>query len=331
MIGILYESGEWSDYHLAAEVAARGVDVRLVNMEHAEAEREALACDMLASRVFASAQFRGHAASLARYPQVAARAEASGIVLVNPARAHAFEASKRATAEALTAAGLFAPTVFACATAGELTEMLGGGPATGGRAAAAPDGAAPKTAAHGGGGSADAAGGDALPFPFPCIVKPHCGGRTTYTALAHRAREVCAFLQNVPPDLLMVAQSYAAPAHGFLTRVEVVGGRCALVVKRSVAENGLSGYHQGSTYTMYANCPRKVRDAVEQAAALLGIELGSFDVVETAEGPCIIDANSVSNVSPDCTELFGMDLMAKHADYLAERHCDVMRRRGVAE
>lgn len=118
----------------------------------------------------------------------------------------------------------------------------------------------------------------------------------------------------------MVVESYAEPAHGYLTRVEVIGGTCALIVKRGIAENGLSAYHLGSTYERYDDCPLEVRTAVGRAAALLGIELGSFDVMETASGPCIIDVNSVSNVSPDCTELFAMDLMAAHAAYVMKRY-----------
>ena len=52
---------------------------------------------------------------------------------------------------------------------------------------------------------------------------------------------------------------------------------------------------------------------------MLSIELGSFDVIEGARGPCLIDANSVSNVSEDCTELLGMDLMRAHAEAVARR------------
>ena len=32
MIGLLYESGEWSDYKLAAELAETGCEVRMINV-----------------------------------------------------------------------------------------------------------------------------------------------------------------------------------------------------------------------------------------------------------------------------------------------------------
>lgn len=336
VIGILYESGEWSDYHLAALVAERGCPVKLIDAEHEQAEAEALACDMLVSRVFASAQFRGHGASLARFPQIARKAEERGIVCINAARAHAFEVSKRAAAEALRAAGLPAPRVFACATAGELLELFAGG---GGAAGNAEVAGALRTAACGGeavpratacAGARGAAACEASPhngmapasvvlLEFPCVIKPDCGGRTTHTALVSSRAEAQSFLREVPHDVLMVVEEYARPAHGYLTRAEVVGGSCALVLKRSVAENGLSAYHLGSTYERYDNCPREERDVVERAAELLGIELGSFDVIEMSEGVSIVDVNSVSNASPDCEELFGMDFLAAHADYISAK------------
>ena len=116
------------------------------------------------------------------------------------------------------------------------------------------------------------------------------------------------------PAIELIAEEYVEPARGFLTRIEVVDGACALAVKRSVADNGLSAYRFGSTYAAYPDVPRTVTDAAERGATVLSIELGSFDVIEGARGPCLIDANSVSNVSEDCTELLGMDLMRAHAE-----------------
>ena len=89
MIGILYESDEWSDWKLGRELeaalaenalaeavpaetnsqtATRESDaadnswrhVRMINMEDADAVEQARSCAMLVSRVFASAAFRGH-------------------------------------------------------------------------------------------------------------------------------------------------------------------------------------------------------------------------------------------------------------------------------
>lgn len=280
MIGVLYESDEWSDHKLATELANCGVPACLVNVEEPACEERALACDMLVSRVFASAQFRGHTASLERMPRIAAAAEARGIPLVNPGRAHFFECDKRLAAARLAATGLVTPAVRACGPAGSL---------------------------------------DPEALVYPCVIKPNCGGRTTCTAIVRDADEARAFLDGAPA-IDFIAEEYVKPVHGFLTRIEVVNGVCALILKRSIAANGLSAYRFGSTYAAYDNCPLDVVDAAMRASRELSIELGSFDVIECGRGPCIIDANSVSNVSPDCTDLFDFDLMKAHAGAIARRY-----------
>ena len=285
MIGVLYESEEWSDYYLAAKIAEYGIPVRLINMELEGSISQAMECTLLVSRVFASAQFRGHDAALARYEEVASRAVEAGIAMINPPKAHAVEISKSLACKVLSAAGLLTPKVYACSSAADALSGIEGS-------------------------VSDA-------WEFPLIIKPECGGRTTATAIIHNLDEARSFLASLPPQLKMVVQSYARPRYSYLTRIEVVGGTCALAVKRSIAANGLSAYHLGSTYEVYETPPADVVQATERAAAVLGFEVGSFDVVETLEGPCIIDANSVSNTSPDCTELFGMDLLAAHAEFIA--------------
>lgn len=87
-----------------------------------------------------------------------------------------------------------------------------------------------------------------------------------------------------------------------------------------MAANGLSSYHEGSTYELYPDVPDAVVRAVLEAARLLDISFGSFDIIEATSGNFIIDANSVSNVSEDCTDLFKLDLMAVYAQALAARY-----------
>ena len=280
VVGVLYESSEWSDFKLAQELAARGLTVRMVDMERPDAVDAALACTVLVSRVFASALARGHVASHVHMAAVIAAAEVRGITMINPARAHAFEVSKRVATEELARAGFPVPQVLACAVPAKL---------------------------------------DAEVWGYPCLIKPDCGGRSARTAVLHDAAEAHAFLAEAPAETVFIVESYERARAGYLTRIEIVGGRVAHLHKRSIAANGLSSYHVGSTYEPYEDCPAPVRDAAERAAKLLGFELGSFDVIETAEAPVFIDANSVSNVSGDCEELLGHDLMAEHAAYIAER------------
>lgn len=280
MVGILFESNEWSDHKLAAEVRNLGIATRLIDVEDPASEKEILPCDLLVSRIFASAQFRGHSAALKRMPLIMAAARRHDIPLVNPMRAHFFEIDKRFATHTLASAGFATPVIHACGK----PEAL-----------------------------------DCALFAYPCVIKPNCGGRTTYTAILRCAQDARAFLEGAP-DIEFIVQEYLNPVRGFLTRIEIVGGACALTMKRSIAENGLSAYRLGSRYQRYDTCASEIKRTAEQAARMLAIELGSFDIVEGDSGFYFIDANSVSNVSEDCTDTFGLDLMKAHAAFIAQRY-----------
>lgn len=290
-IGVLYESDEWSDHKLAAELAAALAEacgdgaptVEMIDMTRGDCVERALACGMLVSRVFASARFRGHETALAHMECLVGEAEVRGIPMVNEGRAHRYEVSKVASTRALAVSGIATPAIIASGM---------------------PEGL------------------DASAFAYPCIIKPDCGGRSTHTLLAHGAGEAMRFLAQAPA-MPFVAQEYVEPEFGYVTRIEVVDDELPLIAKRSIGDGGLSSYHAGSTYELYSDCPDAVRQAALRAAAVLGIGFGSFDVIETRHGAYFIDANSVSNVSEDCTELFGFDLMRAHARGMARRYCQM--------
>ena len=291
-IGVLYESDEWSDHELAAELCTAldetfGEDaptVTMIDMTRGGCVERALACGMLVSRVFASARFRGHDAALAHMERLVDEAQARGIVMINEPCAHRYEVSKVAATRRLAEAGLLTPAIIAFGM---------------------PEGL------------------DASTLAYPCIIKPDCGGRSTHTLLAHEADEAGRFLAQAPA-MPFVVQEYVEPEYGYVTRIEVVDDALPLIAKRSIGKGGLSSYHAGSTYELYPDCPDGVRDAALRAARALGIGFGSFDVIETRHGAYFIDANSVSNVSEDCTELFGFDLMRAHARGMARRYHQIL-------
>lgn len=304
MIGLLYESGEWSDYKLAAELAEAGCEVRMIDMAHLPANAAAEAassCDLLVSRVFASAVFRGHGAAHEAMRLVCETAEARGVPMINPSRAHFFEIDKRGAVEELARVGVDVPRVQARGMPSELLPLAG---------ALA---------------SAEGDSGYKMPpdavreLAFPCIIKPNCGGRTTYTAVVRTAEEARAFLEAAPA-IEFIVEDYIEPERGFITRVELVDGACALIVKRSVVDSGLSAYHLGSRYELYPDCEPWIRAAAEEAGRALSIGFGSFDIIENGGRAYVIDANSVSNVSPDNTETFGgFDMMHEYARAIAKK------------
>lgn len=295
MLGLLIESDEWSDRHLAEELERQGFGVDAIDMAAPDAESRALACDCLANRVFASAYERGHEASVEALRALLPEVEARGIPMVNPPAAFAFETSKDLAGRVAAAAGVPVPATYALAPAAEIAA----------HAAAEPDGRACDAWAQG--------------LRYPAILKPDCGGRGADTYVVHDAGELRRAAEATPSALLMLLQEYVAPELGFLTRIELVDGRAALVLKRSIGADGLSGYHHGSTYERYPDVPAAVTEAARRAAEALSFVVGSFDVIETRRGFWFIDFNSQSNVSEDCDELYGMDLMAEHAACMARR------------
>ena len=148
-IGVLYESDEWSDHKLAAELVTALADacgedaptVTMIDMTRGDCVERALGCDMLVSRVFASARFRGHDAALESMERLVDEAQARGIVMINEPRAHRYEISKVASTRALAEAGLMTPAIIAFGM---------------------PEGL------------------DASAFVYPCIIKPDCGGRSRH-------------------------------------------------------------------------------------------------------------------------------------------------------
>ena len=240
----------------------------------------ALKCDVLVSRVFASALNRGHEQALRNMDALIQAIKDTSILLINEPRAHAYEIDKFASTAALHEAGISVPRIYAKGIPQELIAE------------------------------------DETAFVYPCVIKPVCSGRTVDTAIIQDEQEAHRFLSQAP-EREFIVQHYVAPERGFITRVEIIGGKVALVVKRGVADNGLSAYRFGSTYQLYPDVSPEIVEDCETAAAALGFTFGSFDVIESEAGNFFIDTNSVSNVSEDNTEMFGRDLMREHAEEIA--------------
>lgn len=288
-IRLLYDSEEWSTYALQRRIQEEGISCDLVCMEEEISWEQFSDCELVVSRVFASAQFRGHERSLQQMPELIAYLKEKQIPMLNPYQAHFYEVSKELSTRVLSSHGLLTPKVY-----GTFQNRQGEGLE---------------------------AVFKALPaqIQYPCILKPNCGGRTTYTYIIRSEKELQDTLHQIPA-IEMIAEEYMEPVHGFLTRVEVIGGECRLIVKRSVTENGLSAYHLGSKYQDYPDCPRQIREAAVKAMRILDIRFGSLDIIEGRNGFSIIDVNAVSNVSEDNTEMFHFDLMKETAQYIAQQY-----------
>lgn len=288
-IMLLYESEEWSTYALQNRIQEQGIPCQLVCMEDGIPWEQFSDCALVVSRVFASAQFRGHGRSLRRMPELIAYLREKQIPMLNPYQAHFYEVSKELSTRVLGEHGLPVPKVYGTFQKREGVRF------------------------------ADALNTLHSRIEYPCIIKPNCGGRTTYTYIIHNESEMKNALLQIP-DIEMIVEEYIEPIYGFLTRIEVIGGECSLIVKRSVTQNGLSAYHLGSKYQDYPDCSQRIREAAVKAMRILDIQFGSLDVIESGSRFAIIDVNAVSNASEDNTEMFCFDLMKETAQYIVKQY-----------
>jgi len=282
MMGILYESDEWSSYALAENIRNMGVDVYLFNTEEEIDHEKLFSCCLVVNRVFASSQFRGHQRSLKKMPEIISLLKEKAIPMINPYQAHEYEISKALSTKMLENHGIAVPKVF---------------------------------------GIVERSTAQRVKAEYPCILKPNCGGRTNFTYIIHNEDEFRKAMEEIP-DIEMIEEEYIKPVFGYVTRIEVIDRECQLVLKRSVAANGLSAYHLGSTYERYDDCSGKIKETAMRAMDILEIETGSMDIIENEQGFFIIDVNSVSNASEDNTEMFQFDLMMETAKYVVKKYKD---------
>jgi len=280
-IGILYESKEWSSYALRDNIIHMGIAVKFIDAQEEINENELLSCDLILNRVFASAVFRGHHKSHTQMPHVIKLLQQRNIPMINPPEAHFYEISKEYSTKTLAAHGFPVPKVYGVYTPAQMTDSEG--------------------------------------IEYPCVVKPDCGGRTNYTFIIKSYQELTECMKNAP-DIQFIAEEYIYPEYGYVTRIEVIGRACKLMLKRSVSSNGLSAYHLGSAYAAYPELPCKIKHSAISVMDLLHIEAGSMDIIENSGGFYFIDINSVSNASEDNTEMFNFDLMWETAAYAVKKY-----------
>ncbi len=287
-IGILFESKEWSSFELERRIKELGVEAKLIDLqsEYADSQlmSEIICCDLIVNRVFASAVFRGNERSLELMPGIIHLLQKENIPMINPYEAHFYEISKECSTTKLAENGFWVPGVYGVFFPWQIQ--------------------------------------DKKDWQYPFILKPDCGGRTNYTFIINDEKELLSCVEHAP-NIRFIAEEYIEPSYGFLTRIEVIGDACKLILKRSVADNGLSAYHLGSTYKRYDDCREEIKVVAVKAMELLKIETGSLDIIENERGFYIIDVNAVSNTSEDCTEVFGFDLMKETAEYIVKRYFEL--------
>lgn len=281
-IGILFESQEWSSTALCAYVRQEGIDACLIDLEQDINIDEILSHKLIVNRVFASAQFRNHSKSLDIVKDVLDEIREMNIPLINQYEAHFYETSKFLAAQTLEKFKLPSPEIYDCFVSGNQPNFMN--------------------------------------IEYPCILKPNCGGRTNYTYIIRDEKEFRDVLNSIDLNIEFIVQQFIEPVKGYITRIEVIGGECYSILKRTVTDGGLSAYNLGSKYLDYDDCPNEIKQAAKDTMKHLKIDMGSLDIIENGEDFYIIDVNSVSNFAPENIEMFGYNMIQDMAKYIATRY-----------
>ena len=121
-------------------------------------------------------------------------------------------------------------------------------------------------------------------------------------------------------DTTFIVEEFLVARAGYVTRIEIVGGACAHIQKRSIAACGLSSYHVGSTYEAYDDtCRRRCAMSPSGPPLCWGSSSGSFDVIETERGAVHHRYECDDQRERGLRGAARFRLMAEHAAYVAAR------------
>ena len=127
----------------------------------------------------------------------------------------------------------------------------------------------------------------------PCIVKLHQGTQGIGTMIADTPQAATSLLETLwamGQDIIL--QQYIAEAKGRDLRAIVVGGRVVAAMRRQAkAGEFRSNLHRGGLGVRAQLDPRYRRVAIA-ATRVMGLEVAGVDMLETREGPKILEINS---------------------------------------
>lgn len=283
-IGILYESEEWSNLHLAQLIRAQDRVCKLVDVERTTVEHfSSTGFRLVVNRVFASSSIRGHHRAHGNTLRILEALDFTGIPVINGLPAFQVECSKSCYYERLHQAGFLIPAFEVLPSSeapDEIIENLG----------------------------------------LPLILKPDCGGRSFHTHLIQETHEIPRLIGE-DPETTWLLQRYIEPSSDFTTRIEILGGRIMTVLKRFLSEDGISSYSRGSTLALYPECSPDIRTAALEALGILDVDMAGLDFIESEEGKAwLIDINATSNFTPDYIPLLGFDPIEAIANFILGRY-----------
>lgn len=183
--------------------------------------------------------------------------EAMGVPLVNGSAAIARSRDKLAALQTLAAGGVRIPRTVLARGGGDVKELV----------------------AQVGG--------------LPAILKLIQGTQGVGVMIAHSEAEVTSILStlwDLGQEILL--QEFVAEAQGRDVRALVVGDRVAGAMRREARKGEFrSNLHRGG-FGKAAQLSREVEEAAVRAARVLGLEVAGVDLLESADGPKVMELNS---------------------------------------
>ncbi|MFT7542345.1 MAG: ribosomal protein S6--L-glutamate ligase [Gammaproteobacteria bacterium] len=152
--------------------------------------------------------------------------------------------------------------------------------------------------------------------PPPWIVKHAEGCKGEAVFLVHSHEELTPHLRNeVDPSLV---QRFISESSGVDVRVFVVAGKAlAAIRRRSPSGDFRSNLHLGGEAEAISIQP-EIAEISERAVAALGLDVAGVDILESAQGPLIIEVNGSPGFA-GIEDACGVDLCSHVIDLLVSR------------
>lgn len=310
---VLHEHPEWQK-PLFAALAARGVRYGAFDLKRAAfVPGDPIAAKLVFNQASPSAYVRGNPRAVPLALAYLKALEASGVAVVNGARAFALELSKTAQAALLTKLGLRTPRSIAFNDVDALRERLS----------------------------------DERSWRWPALLKPEQGGSGARIEKVGSYDELRAHVERDPaiwhPDGVLLLQEYCEhdPERGII-RMEMLDGKLLYAMRvvshgrynlcpsevcnpSDSSEGGhceIPAQQASAPPVEFHPYPEVPGAAVEAAARIMqtaGIDVGGIEYLESGGERVFYDVNANSNLRPAIAKEFGFDPFERVVDYLVAR------------
>ncbi len=140
---------------------------------------------------------------------------------------------------------------------------------------------------------------------FPLVVKECFGSLGGQVYMAHDSEELAALTAAMGSrDFLL--QKFIAESRGNDKRLYVVGGRLSAAMRRHSDHDFRANIENGGSGTAYQPTDEETKLAL-RCCALLGLDFGGVDILDSAAGPLVCEVNSNAHMA-GLTACTGVDV-----------------------